>query len=55
MIKKIIKKNYKKVTLEDKNKSCITKKEIRKFKAEAKDMQEQFKAVSRYELGARND
>ena len=46
MIKKMIK-----VNLEDKNRSIISKKEIKKFKAEANSMKKQFRDVSKFNLG----
>ncbi len=50
MIKRLINKK-KKVQIEDKNKSTISKKEIRKFKAEANEMKKQFRDVSKFDLG----
>ncbi len=49
MIKKMIKRN--KYLIEDKNRSTISKKEIKKFKAEANAMKKQFRDVSKFDLG----
>ena len=49
MIKKMLKR--KKYIMEDKNKSTISKKEIKKFKAEANNMKKQFSDVSKFDLG----
>ena len=52
MIKKMIEQK-KKIKLEDKNKSCITKKEVQKFKAEANAMKKQFRDASKVDLGVK--
>ena len=49
MIKKMIERN--KVAIEDKNRSAISKKEIRKFKAESNAMKKQFRDISKFDLG----
>ena len=46
MIKKMIK-----VKIEDKYRSTISKKEIKKFKAEANSMKKQFRDISKFNLG----
>lgn len=51
MIKKMIAR--KKVQIEDKKKSVISKKEIQKFKAEANAMKKQFRDVSKFDLGVK--
>ena len=51
MIKKMIER--KKVQIEDKNKSTISKKEIKKFKEEANAMKKQFRDASKIDLGVK--
>jgi len=51
MIKKMIKNNSKKYGLLDNRRSCLTKKEIKKFKAEAEEMKKQFRDISKFNLG----
>ena len=46
MIKKMIR-----VKIEDKNRSAISKKDIKKFKQEADEMKKQFRDVSKFKLG----
>ena len=46
MIKKLIK-----AKIEDKYRSTISKKEIRKFKQEADEMKKKFRDVSKFKLG----
>ena len=51
MIKKKIKNNIKKHGLLDNRRSSLTKKEIKKFKAEAEEMKKQFRDISKFNLG----
>lgn len=50
MLKKLIEKN-KSVSLLDNKRSAISKKEIKKFKAEANLMKKQFRDISKFDLG----